>query len=203
MVHGTQTLRALAPIPPEGVFRTVGRIEGLYDLKRLAQAVITTRTKVGAVAVSETVWTLIFMKDGGFGGPRPKKTHGPKFPSEGAPLVDAEEATTREQALLYRLSGDTNPLHADPEFARAAGFDEPILHGLATYGFVARAVIRGACEGDSARLRTLTAQFKKPVYPGQALRTVAYRVEAKLAIRAYAGGGSEPVLEGWAEVDLP
>jgi acyl dehydratase len=202
MVHHSQSVRLLAPMPPEGTFHTVGRISGIYDLKRLAQVVCSTRTEVAGVAVCETEWTLLFREGGGFGGPRPPKKDAPR-PEDGAPpLFQHEEATTEEQALLYRLSGDTNPLHADPAFAASVGFETgPILHGLATFGFVARAIVRHACEGDASRLRFLTAQFKKPVWPGDTLRTIGHRVGDKLVARAYASDRPDPVItDCWAEI---
>ena len=79
------------------------------------------------------------------------------------------EATTREQALLYRLSGDYNPLHADPAMAKFGGFDRPILHGLCTYGFAGRAILRGACGGDESKLKSFAARFSGVVYPGDTL----------------------------------
>src|SRR5690606_28829640 len=98
--------------------------------------------------------------------------------------------------LLYRLSGDLNPLHADPEFARSVGFDEgPILHGLCTYGYMTRALIEGACAGDPGRLKRLSVQFKKPVWPGERLRTLGYTLEeGRIALVAYAEGRSDAVV---------
>jgi acyl dehydratase len=94
--------------------------------------------------------------------------------------------------------------HADAEFARSVGFEEgPILHGLCTYGYMTRAVIRGACEGDPGRLKKLAAQFKKPVWPGERLRTLGYRLDdGRIALVAYAQGRSEAVVgSAWAEID--
>jgi acyl dehydratase len=202
MVHSAQAVRLLAPMPPAGTFRTVGRISGIYDLKRLAQVVCVTRSEVAGVPVCETEWTLLFREGGGFGGPRPPKRDVPKAEAGAPPLFEHEEATSEEQALLYRLSGDTNPLHADPDFARAVGFEAgPILHGLATFGFVARALVRHACDGDAGRLRFLTAQFRKPVWPGDALRTVGHRVGDRVVARVCAGGRPDPVVtDCWAEI---
>jgi acyl dehydratase len=140
---------------------------------------------------------------GGFGGPRPPKSDAPKLPSDVAPLFEKTETISPEQALLYRLSGDLNPLHADPAFAREVGFDQgPILHGLCTYGYVTRAVIEGACGGDPSRLKKIAVAFKKPVWPGESLRTVGFPTEdGKIALVAYAGDRSEAVVGGaWAEV---
>ena len=100
----------------------------------------------------------------------------PKIP-ERDPDFTIELTTTPEQALLYRLSGDDNPLHADPEVAKSVGFAEgPILHGLCTFGVVGRALVRGPCEGDEKRLTAFGAQFRKPVWPGDTLRTTGYVV---------------------------
>lgn len=205
VVHGAQTIRIHRPIPPEGRLSTVGTIEGVYDLKRLSQVVFSTRTELRGELLFETEWTLVVRDTGGFGGPRPPKHSTPKIPSDRAPLFERSESTSPEQALLYRLSGDLNPLHADPEFARAVGFEEgPILHGLCTFGYVTRAVLLGACGGDARRLKALGVQFKRPVWPGDTLRTVGYQVDSLIALETYAGDRPEPVVGGaWAEISAP
>jgi acyl dehydratase len=123
-------------------------------------------------------------------------------PKEDPPLFDVAEKTSPEQALLYRLSGDRNPLHADPEFARSVGFDQgPILHGLCTFGYVTRALVQGACPANPDRIRSLTIQFKKPVWPGEELRTVGHEVEpGVIALSTYADGRPEAVTGGWARL---
>ena len=94
------------------------------------------------------------------------------------------EKTTEEQALLYRLSGDYNPLHADPDLAKSVGFDAPILHGLCTYGFVGRAILHGFCDGDPSRLKSFSGQFRKPVWPGETIITEAWNEEGRIIVRA-------------------
>jgi acyl dehydratase len=104
---------------------------------------------------------------------------------------------------LYRLSGDLNPLHIDPEVARAAGFERgPILHGLCTFGFMARSVVRGACGGDERRLLALGAQFRKPVWPGDRLVTTGFELDRqKYSLVTRTGDSDDPVVTGaWAEV---
>lgn len=204
VVHGSQSIRMHRPLPPEGRLSTVGKIVGIYDLKRLSQVVFSTRTEQDGALLCETEWTLIVRDTGGFDGPRPPKAFAPKIPADQPPLFDHAEDTSPEQALLYRLSGDLNPLHADPEFASAVGFPEgPILHGLCTFGYVTRAVIAGACGGDDRKLRSLTVQFKKPVWPGDRLRTVGYRVDDKIALETFAGDRPEAVVGGaFAEVEV-
>jgi acyl dehydratase len=89
--------------------------------------------------------------------------------------------TLPEQALLYRLSGDRNPLHSDPEFARAAGFPRPILHGLCTYGFTGRALLHTLCGSDPARFKSMEGRFSKPVFPGEAL-TIAMWIDGGVCL---------------------
>ncbi|HEX4335107.1 MAG TPA: MaoC/PaaZ C-terminal domain-containing protein [Polyangiaceae bacterium] len=192
MVHGAQTTTVVKPLPPEGTFVTTARIEGVYDMKRLVQMLCSTESRIDGDVVCRTEWQLLFRDGAGFGGPHPPKSTTPKVPDGTALAFELEETTSREQALLYRLSGDLNPLHADPEFAKSVGFpDGPILHGLATYGFISRAVIRHACGGDGSKLRSLTAQFRKPVTPGETLRTVGYAVGDDVVFKAYAGGRND------------
>lgn len=197
LVHGAQTVTIEKPIPPEGTFETTARIAGVYDMKRLAQVVCSTESRISGEVVCRTDWQLLFRDEGGFGGPHPPKWPAQKAPEGALPSFEHEESTSPEQALLYRLSGDTNPLHADPEFARQVGFERgPILHGLSTYGFIARAIIKHVCNGDSSRLRALTAQFRKPVWPGEPIRTVGYVVDRHVVVKAYAGGRDDAVVTG-------
>ena len=200
MVHGAQTTTIERPLPPQGMLVTTARIDGVYDMKRLVQMTCSTESRLEGEVACRTEWQLLFREGGGFGGPHPPKTAAPKVPNGAEASFEHAEATSREQALLYRLSGDMNPLHADPEFARGVGFtDGPILHGLATYGFAARAIILRACDGDGSRMRSLTAQFRKPVWPGDTLKTVGYRVGDDVVFKTYAGGREDaPVAAGYA-----
>lgn len=203
VVHGGQSITLHRPLPPAGRLRTVARLEAMHDLKRLSQVVFSTRTDQDGELLCETEWTLVVRDTGGFGGPRPPKSEAPKLPSDQTPLFEMTEKTSNEQALLYRLSGDLNPLHADPEFARNVGFDQgPLLHGLCTFGYVTRAVVQGACAGDASRLKFLSVQFKKPVWPGETIRTVGYAGDdGKIALAAYASDRPEAVVGGaWASV---
>lgn len=205
LVHYSQTLRLFRALPPSGKLLTSGKIEGIYDMKKLAQVVLSTRTTLDGEPCFETEWSLLIRDAGGFGGPRPPKQEVPKL-AEGqdqTPTFSSEQRTSREQALLYRLTGDLNPLHADPAFARAAGFDEgPILHGLCTYGFVGRALLRHACAFDPARLKSLSVQFRKPVLPGDVLLTRGFDVGGgRYVLQTSVQGRPDPVLtSAWAEV---
>ncbi len=203
VVHGSQSITLHAPIPPSGTLKTTARIEGIYDLKRFSQVVFKTRSLMDGTLLFETEWMLIIRDVGGFGGPRPPKNLAPKLPKNKEPLFETTETITPEQALLYRLSGDFNPLHADPQFAADVGFDKgPILHGLCTYGYVTRAVIQGACAGDAKRLKKITVSFKKPVWPGETLRTVGFETDdGRIALAAYAADRPDVVVgAAWAEI---
>ncbi|HEX3776097.1 MAG TPA: MaoC/PaaZ C-terminal domain-containing protein [Polyangiaceae bacterium] len=203
LVHGAQTLRMHRALPPAGTLRSVGAIRGIYDMKKLAQVVLETKTTLNGEPCFDTEWQLLVRDAGNFGGERPPKSEAPKIPEGKAPSFEHSEMTSPEQALLYRLSGDLNPLHADPAFASMAGFEQgPILHGLCTYGFVARAVIQELCGGDASRLKTLSAQFRKPVWPGEAIRTVGYELgDGRVALQAFAGDREDPVItSAFAEI---
>lgn len=204
LVHAGQRVVIHAPIPAEGVLRTVGRLEGKYDLKRMAQVVASTQTWKDEQLVAETTWTLLLFDRGGFGGPRPPKTTKVETPAGQDPDFVALEHTSPEQSLLYRLSGDTNPLHVDAEFAKKLGFPQgPILHGLCTFGFLARAVIRNLCEGQGERLRSIEAQFKRPVWPGETLVSQGWRIgEGRVALSLEVKERDEKVLgNAWAEIE--
>lgn len=202
VVHRGQLVRLHAPLPIEGEIETVGRLEAIYDLKRLAELVISTRTTLAGEPLYETEWSILVRGAGGFGGDRPPPRQIPKPDKGREPDWTVLEATSEEQALLYRLSGDTNPLHADPAMAARAGFDAPILHGLCTYGFMARALVARSAGGDAGRLRLLSAQFRKPVWPGDRLQTSGWECGGGVvALRVTVEGRAEPVVTGaWAEI---
>jgi acyl dehydratase len=202
LVHGAQLVRLHRAIPPSGKLETVGEVKGIYDMKKLAQLVLGTRTTLGGELLFETEWTLLVRDAGGFSGPRPPKSEAPKVPDR-EPDFSVTTPTTPEQALLYRLSGDLNPLHADPDFARAAGFAEgPILHGLCTFGIVGRALLGSAAAGDELRIKAFGAQFRRPVWPGEPIKTTGYVLEGgRIALEAFAGDKPDPVITGaWADV---
>jgi acyl dehydratase len=202
MVHGSQTITVHQQLPPAGRLSTVARVSGVYDMKRMAQVVITATTRSADNVCCETEWTLLALSEGGFGGPAPPKGERFAVPDGATPDWEHEQSTSNEQALLYRLSGDLNPLHADPEFAREAGFPQgPILHGMCTFGIITRAAILRACDGFAERLRAVGAQFRRPMWPGDGLRTEGYRLsDGRYAIRAFSTGRGEPVVGAcWAK----
>jgi acyl dehydratase len=206
IVHGGQSVRVKKPIPPSGELHTTAVIKAIYDLKKLTQVVIETDTvAASAESVFETTWSILF-RDGGCAGPHPPRASDPEAPRDRAPDFQVDLPTSPEQALLYRLSGDTNPLHADPQFAKTCGFSEgPILHGLCTFGFVARAVIAGACEKDGAQLARLDGQFRRPVWPGDTIVTRGWKLEnGVVALSVAVKDRPGAILTGaWAEILPP
>jgi len=196
LVHGAQSVTVHRPLPPSGIWQTVGTLDALYDLKRMTQVVVSTQTTLDGIRLFDTVWMIILFDQGNFGGPRPTRATKLDIP-EGRPAdFVVSERTSPEQSLIYRLSGDYNPLHIDSAFAERLGFKQgPILHGLCTFGHVARAVIRGACNGDGGRLKALHAHFKKPVWPGDELVTEGWILESNLCpINVSVKGRDEAVL---------
>jgi len=125
--------------------------------------------------LATTTMTTLLRGDGGFGGTSEGMAVPHALPGDRAPDLVRVLPTATNQALIYRMSGDLNPLHIDPEVARAAGFERPILHGLATYGIAGRALIAGLMDNDPARLKRLDVRFSSPVYPGETISTEIWR----------------------------
>lgn len=174
IVHGEQRVTMHRPLAPAGIVRSRFRIRDLFDKGPGRGAIVLAETELFDGGSGEAIATLlstVFARgDGGFGGANGRGPEPHPLPTRPADQVLALE-TRPEQAALYRLSGDRNPLHVDPAFARAAGFDQPILHGLCTWGMVAGQVVRSACAGHAARLAHFEARFTAPVFPGETLVT--------------------------------
>ena len=203
LVHGGQSITVHRALPAQGTWETTGKLEALYDLKRMTQVVVSTRTSCNGELLVETEWMIILLDQGNFGGPRPPR--GAKLDAPAGKLADFELAqqTSPEQAILYRLSGDHNPLHIDAEFASKLGFTQgPILHGLCTFGLVARAVILGTCHGDADRLKSLHAQFKKPVWPGEELVTRGWNLDNNQCVLDVTVRGREEAVLGQAYAEF-
>lgn len=172
VLHGEQDITFHHPVPPEGTLTTNGAISGLYDKGKNKGAIIVadseTRHSNGNI-LCNTRFTIFARKDGGFGG---EKKSGPvtAFPS-GDPDIVVEDRPAENQPLLYRLTGDLFPLHADPEFAKAAGFNRPIMHGMGTLGFACRALVGALTPCAPERVRRLACRFTRPLYPGIAIAT--------------------------------
>jgi len=178
VVHGEQAMRLHRPIPAEG--RLVGRtsIVDIVDKGPGKGALVYAERRISNMASGEPVATLlqtVFCRgDGGFGG-KSEVTRQPQPIPDRAPDMSIELPTHPHIALIYRLSGDLNPLHSDPSSARRAGFDRPILHGLATYGIAGHGLLALLCDYDARRLTTMAGRFSAPVYPGETLRVDVWR----------------------------
>ena len=178
VLHGEEEVLLHRPMPAAGEFIADTSVPAVFDKGRDKGAIVirqtVLRSAIDALPIATVRKTLFARGDGGFGGP-----------SEGAPVPHSvpgrpadrvlQMATRLDQAALYRLCGDLNPLHIDPEAARAAGFAEPILHGLCTFGMSCRAVLTVYCDGDPTRLVSHSARFAAPVYPGDMLEVLLWR----------------------------
>lgn len=178
LVHASQALTVHEPLAASGRACAQARIDGIYDKGR--GALVTMSVRASHPADGRPLWTselgYYVRGAGGFGGDR--GPGGDAAGSEGAPDFEFQTSTRQDQALLYRLSGDLNPLHSDPAFAARAGFARPILHGLCTYGVVARELARRLCDGDQTRARSVAVRFSKPVFPGDELTVHVWHVAA-------------------------
>jgi acyl dehydratase len=176
VLHGEQAITLHRPIPAQGKLTTTATLTGIHDKGKAALIVVECRTvDAQGAPLFDNVSSIFVRGAGGFGGDRGPAPRDASPPEGRAPDFEVTEPTTAEQAALYRLSGDYNPLHIDPAVAGLMGFDRPILHGLCTYGHAGRAILRHACGGEPARFRALSARFSGVVMPGDALTTRGWR----------------------------
>ncbi|MEU8627745.1 MaoC/PaaZ C-terminal domain-containing protein [Streptomyces sp. NPDC048669] len=170
LLHAGQGLQVHRPLPASGTATLRSRVAEIRDKGTAALLVLeSAATDAGGEPLWTTTTRIWARGEGGFGGERgpEERWEAPDRPADSVLTC----ATTPQQALWYRLNGDLNPLHADPAFARAAGFDRPILHGLASYGLVCKALVDGVLDGDVTRLTGLTVRFAGPLVPGETLVT--------------------------------
>jgi len=183
VLHGEQRFELRAPIPASGKLSTQGKIGAIYDKGSGAVVVINSETKDGQGAVLFANTASIFIRgEGGFGGERGPSATAKNLPPERKPDHTVAYKTSTDQAALYRLSGDRNPLHIDPDFAKLGGFDRPILHGLCTFGYVGRAVLHACCGGDPARIKDFEVRFSGVVYPGETIVTDIWKEPANRVV---------------------
>ena len=179
VLHASEAVTVPAPIPPSGTGRAVTKFTDIWDKGKAA--VIWSETTVTAPD-GTPLWTQkrsIFARgEGGFGGERGPSTS-VEAPAR-APDVEVPLPILPQQALLYRLCGDRNPLHSDPEFAAAAGFPRPILHGLCTYGIACKAIVDNVLDGDVSQIHSYGARFAGVVFPGETLRASIWKEYDKL-----------------------
>jgi acyl dehydratase len=178
MLHGEQGLAIHRPLGPRGRISSSTRVDAIVDKgKGRGALVYTTREQWdpdSGESVATLTSTLFCRADGGFGGPSgPVKR--PHSVPEGNPEIVVALPTLPQAALIYRMSGDLNPIHVDPAAAGEAGFERPILHGLCTYGLAGRAVLKALCASRPERLRRLDVRFASPAYPGETISTEIWR----------------------------
>ncbi len=196
LLHGTQSVTLHQPLPAEATGTLVSTITGLFDKGKAAVLnTANTMTDTSGAALFTCESGAFIRGEGGFGGER-----GPSGPNNVPPEREPDHVVTYstrpEQALIYRLSGDRNPLHADPSFAARAGFDRPILHGLCSYGFTGRALLHSLCDGDSSRFRHMEARFSASVYPGEDLTVRVWRTGPTEALFTTAVGDRVVIDQG-------
>jgi len=188
VVHGEQAMELVRPLPPEGSVVGRSKIVDIVDKGAEKGALVLVEREISDASSNEVLarlWQTVFCRgDGGFGG----KSDSPRKPQpipERAPDLTVSVPTHEGLALIYRLSGDLNPLHSDPETARRAGFDRPILHGLATFGIACRGLMPALCGNAPERVRALQCRFSAPVYPGETISLDIWREgEGVAAFRA-------------------
>ncbi len=207
LLHGSQSVRLHAPLPVAGKLSVVSEVADIQDKGEGKNAIVVLRGSGTdpdtSTLVAETLTTLVIRGAGGFGGEPGQRPVAPEVPDRD-PDARIALPTRQDQALIYRLSGDRNPLHSDPWFARElAGFPVPILHGLCTYGVSGRALVAELGAGDAANVTSIAARFTSPVFPGETLTTLIWRTDPGRAVfRTEAasadGGDARVVLEDGA-----
>ena len=177
LLHTAQRTELIKPFPSHGEIETSAVIRGVWDMKIGALLIVDTESKVNGELSCRTSWQMLIRGEGGFGGERPPGGLRARPPKGKAPDFEAEVPTSRNQALLYRLTGDVNPIHSNPEVAKLAGFERPILHGLCTYGIGARMALKHLAGDEPARFRAFEAKFSKVVMPGDTLIVRGYTLD--------------------------
>ena len=207
VLHGEQGLRLHGMLPPAATVRARMRVTEIIDKGPGKGAFIYYEREISDESTGDLLCTLtattIARGDGGFGGPSGNGKHVHTIP-ERDPDAACDLPTLPQAALIYRLSGDFNPLHAEPAVARDAGFEAPILHGLATLGVAGHAILKTCCEYDPARFGSLDLRFSAPVYPGETIRTEMWKDDGVVSFRAKSIERDVVVLNnGRAEVENP
>jgi acyl dehydratase len=187
VVHGEQGFTIHKKLPVEGAIVGLTKVAGVFDKGKDKGALLLTECTVRNKQSGETICTLtsttFCRADGGFGGP-----DGPGKPPHAIPNAPPDFVcdlpTLPQAALIYRLSGDYTPLHADPVYAQKSGFKMPILHGRATFSVAAHALLKTCCGYDAARFKSMAGRFSSPVYPGETIRTEMWRAGNIVSFRA-------------------
>uniref|UniRef100_A0A8C0EFA9 Hydroxysteroid 17-beta dehydrogenase 4 n=1 Tax=Bubo bubo TaxID=30461 RepID=A0A8C0EFA9_BUBBB len=202
MLHGEQYLELYKPLPTSGQLTSVSTIADILDKGSGAVLLIDVNTYCGKDLVCYNQFSLFFIGAGGFGGKRTsEKAKVTVNPPKRPPDAVISDVTTADQAALYRLSGDWNFLHIDPSFAALGGFQKPILHGLCTFGFAARNVLKQFANNDVNRFKAIKVRFAKPVFPGQTLQTEMWKEGNRIHFQTKVKETGEAAISG-AYVDI-
>src|SRR5438874_632084 len=187
VLAGEHSFRLHRPLGPSGVIIGRTRVTEIIDKGAGKGAVMYSERviedKASGARIATIEQTTVCRGDGGFGGPPRQQRPAHPIPDRAPDLV-CDLPTRPEMALIYRLSGDPNPLHADPGIARAAGFPRPILHGLGTFGVAGHAILKRLCGYDPSRLKAMAGRFSAPVFPGETIRTELWRDGEVVSFRA-------------------
>lgn len=196
LVHGSQAVTLHRPIPVDANATTQDKVVAMYDKGKAAVVVTESEVKTADGEPLFTTRSSVFIRgEGGWGGDRGPS--GPQNePPASAPDHEIAMQTSPDQAFVYRLSGDRNPLHTDPSFAALGGFDRPILHGLCTYGFTGRALLKALCDDDVSRFHHIEGRFSSPVMPGDALTVRIWRTSAGEAVFTTSVGDKAVIDQG-------
>jgi len=184
LLHGEQDLTLHKPIPPECKVKSQGKVAEIWDKGKAALVVleVESREEESGDPLFTNRFSLFLRGEGGFGGEK-----GPKAgnqPPERDPDGTVESKTLPQQALIYRLSGDKNPLHCDPEFAKMGGFDRPIIHGLCSYGIVCKAIVDEVLGGDCTKVARYQARFAGVAFPGETYETSYWKEDGRILVQA-------------------
>lgn len=191
LLHGDQALELHRPLPAEATAQVIGEVTAVWDKGKAAVIEVESRLNDAQGPLATARSSLFIRGGGGFGGKRGPSASNANEPPARAPDHVVTDRVQIEQGAIYRLSGDLNPIHIDPDFAKVAGFDAPFLHGLCTYGMVGRALLGTVCGGDPGRLASLTARFADRVLYGDELITQIWVTGAGTAVvRAQTGRGN-------------
>ncbi|CAN5411385.1 MaoC/PaaZ C-terminal domain-containing protein [soil metagenome] len=199
LVHGSQAITLHRPIPVAASATSQDRIVAMYDKGKAAIVVVENEV---STTEGEPLWktrSAVFIRgEGGWGGDRGPSGPQNEPPAGAVPDHQVTLQTSPDQAFVYRLSGDRNPLHTDPSFAALGGFDRPILHGLCTYGFTGRALLAKLADNDVARFRHIEGRFTSPVMPGEALTVRIWRTSDDTAVFTTSVGNRVVIDQGLA-----
>ncbi|XP_018412812.1 PREDICTED: peroxisomal multifunctional enzyme type 2 isoform X2 [Nanorana parkeri] len=202
VLHGEQYLEVYKPIPTSGEMHSEGTVADILDKGSGALILLDVKTYCGKDLICYNQFSVFVVGAGGFGGKRSSpKAKATANPPNRPPDAVVTDITTPDQAALYRLSGDWNPLHIDPNFAALAGFEIPILHGLCTFGFSARHVLKHFANNDVSKFKAIKVRFAKPVIPGQTLLTEMWKEDNRIYLQTKVKETGEIAIAG-AYVDL-